>query len=139
MRRAAQGVDHAGELDQQTIPGRLDDAAAMLGDARIDQLAAQRFQRSERPFLVSADKPRIAGYIARIAANRRSTRSSVLVPPGLGMAPSYAAVHAPLYRRAVSIRCEIHIAIKLLQMGGSVPLCINPDCACTVSGFRPRG
>ena len=31
---AAHRVDHAGELDQQAVAGRLDDAAAVLGDLR---------------------------------------------------------------------------------------------------------
>ena len=36
---AAQRVDDAGELDQQAVAGGLDDAAAVLGDLRVDQLA----------------------------------------------------------------------------------------------------
>jgi hypothetical protein len=43
----------------------LDDAAAMLGDQRVAQLAPDRFERSERPLLVRADQPRIAGHIGR--------------------------------------------------------------------------
>ena len=39
---AAHRIDDAGELDQQAVAGGLDDAAAVLGDLRIDQLAAMR-------------------------------------------------------------------------------------------------
>ena len=38
--RAAHRIDDARELDQQAVAGGLDDAAAVLGDLRIDQLAA---------------------------------------------------------------------------------------------------
>src|SRR6516165_357727 len=40
--RAAQRIDDAGELDQQPIAGRLDDASVMAGNFRIDDLGAQR-------------------------------------------------------------------------------------------------
>ena len=36
---AAHRVDHGGELDEGTVAHRLDDAAAMLGDERVDDLA----------------------------------------------------------------------------------------------------
>ena len=38
---AAQGVDHAAELDEDSIAGAFDDAPAVGGDGRIDQVAAQ--------------------------------------------------------------------------------------------------
>src|SRR6476619_3464030 len=38
--RAAHRVDDAGKLHQHTVAGRLDDAALMLGDLRIEELAA---------------------------------------------------------------------------------------------------
>ena len=37
--RAAHRIDDAGELDQQAVAGGLDDAAMVLGDFRIDELA----------------------------------------------------------------------------------------------------
>ncbi len=43
--RASDRVDHAGKLDEQAVAGGLDDAAAMAGDGRIDQLATMSFQR----------------------------------------------------------------------------------------------
>ena len=46
---AAQRVDDAGELDEEPVAGGLDDAAAMLGDLRVDQLARIDFSRSRVP------------------------------------------------------------------------------------------
>jgi len=62
---AAQGVDDAGELDQQAVAGGLYDAASMLGDLRVRQFAPDCPQTCKRPFLVSADQPAVAGYIRR--------------------------------------------------------------------------
>src|SRR6266446_9436994 len=58
--RAAQRIDHAGELHQQAVAGGLDDAAPVLGDLGIDQLAAVRLEPRKRPFLVDADQPAVA-------------------------------------------------------------------------------
>ena len=48
---------------------RLEDAAAVLGDQRIDQLAPIAFENGEGSFLVCAHQPRIAGDIG--AEDRR--------------------------------------------------------------------
>ena len=40
--RAAHRIDDAGKLDKQAVAGGLDDAAVMLGDCRIDDLAPVR-------------------------------------------------------------------------------------------------
>jgi hypothetical protein len=40
--RTTQRVDDAAELDQQAVAGGLDDAAVMLGDLGIDQVAPMR-------------------------------------------------------------------------------------------------
>ena len=63
--RAAHRVDDAGEFDQQTVAGRLDDAAAMLGDLGVAQFAPDCFEPGERAFLVDAHEPRIARDIGR--------------------------------------------------------------------------
>ena len=42
---AAHGVDDRGELDQHAVAGGLDDAALVLGDQRVDQLAAMALAR----------------------------------------------------------------------------------------------
>ncbi len=51
---AAHRVDHAAELNEDSIAGALDDPPAMHGDGRIDEIAAQRAQSGQYTFLVSA-------------------------------------------------------------------------------------
>ncbi len=58
--RAGDCLDDARELDQEAVAGRLDDAAAVVGDCGIDQVAAMRFEPGERAFLVLAHQPAIA-------------------------------------------------------------------------------
>jgi hypothetical protein len=76
---AAHRIDDAGELDEQPVPGRLDDAAAVLLDLRVAQLAADRFQRGERAFLVRTHQPRISGNIG--GQDRGEWRSLSIQPP----------------------------------------------------------
>ena len=59
----AHRIDDAGELDQQTVACGLDDAAVVLGDLEVAQLAPDRLQRRKRALLVGAHQPRIAGDI----------------------------------------------------------------------------
>jgi hypothetical protein len=63
--RAGNGVDGAGEFHEHTIARRLDDAPVVIGDSGIDDFAAMRLQRCQRPNFVSAHQPRITGYISR--------------------------------------------------------------------------
>jgi hypothetical protein len=72
---AAHGLDHAPEFDQSAVAGALDDTPAMRGDGRIDQVATQRPQPRERPLLVGAGQPAVAGDVGR--QDRRKL-------PGLG-------------------------------------------------------
>ena len=58
--RATHRIDDARKFDQQPVAGGLDDAAAMLFDLRVAQLAADRLQRGERAFLVRPHEPGIA-------------------------------------------------------------------------------
>ena len=88
--RAAHRIDDAGKFHQQAVAGGLDDAAVVLGDLRIEKLAAQRFEAFERAFLVRPHQPRIprhiggedrgetAGlaHVASPAAKRRPDRNS---------------------------------------------------------------
>jgi hypothetical protein len=60
---AAHGVDDRGELDQHAVPGCLEDAAAVLGDQWIDELAPIAFEKGEGSFLVRAHQPRISGNV----------------------------------------------------------------------------
>jgi hypothetical protein len=61
--RAAHGIDDARKLHQHAVAGGLDDAAVVLGDFRIEELAAQRFEAFERAFFVRSHQPRITRYI----------------------------------------------------------------------------
>jgi hypothetical protein len=63
--RAAQGVHHAGEFDEQSVAGGLDQPTAMCGDLGGDQFAAMRLQACQRAFLVDAHQPTVAGNIGR--------------------------------------------------------------------------
>ena len=63
--RAGDGLDHARELDQEAVAGRLDETAMMLCDLGIDQFAAMRFEPRERAFLVLAHQPAVARVIGR--------------------------------------------------------------------------
>jgi hypothetical protein len=51
---AAHRVDDAAELDQCAIAGPFDDASAVDGDGRIDEVAAQRAQPRQSAVLVGA-------------------------------------------------------------------------------------
>jgi len=68
---AAQCVDDTAELDEQPVAGGLDEAAAVLGDFRIEEIATQRFEAFEGAAFISADQPRIARHIGR--EDRRKT------------------------------------------------------------------
>src|SRR5271170_6958975 len=57
--RAAHRVDDARKLDQHAVAGGLDDAPVVLGNFRIEELAAQRLEAFERAFLVRSHQPRI--------------------------------------------------------------------------------
>src|SRR5207245_3395880 len=61
--RAAHRIDDARKFHQQAVAGGLDDAAVVLGDLRIDELAAQRFEAFERALLVRPHQPRIPRHI----------------------------------------------------------------------------
>jgi len=60
-----QCVDDAAELDEQPVAGGLDEAPAVLGDFRIEELAPQSFEAFEGAALIGADQPRIARHIGR--------------------------------------------------------------------------
>jgi len=60
---AAHRIEDARKFDQHAVAGGLDDAAVMLGDLRIEELAAQRLEALVRAFLVRPHQPRIARHI----------------------------------------------------------------------------
>ena len=57
--------DRARELGEETVAGCLDDAAGMLGDGGIDQLAPVRCQRGQGAVLVGAHEPAVVGDVGR--------------------------------------------------------------------------
>jgi hypothetical protein len=61
---AAHRVDDAREFGQKPVAGGLYDAAGVLADLRVDELAAPRFQALVRALLVPAHQPRIARHIS---------------------------------------------------------------------------
>ena len=74
---ARRDLDDAGKFDEQAVAGGFDEAAAMLGDPGIDELASMGSEPAER---ARFDLPNRRLYpttsAVRMAASRRSTRSS---------------------------------------------------------------
>jgi hypothetical protein len=62
---AAHRIDDARKLYEKPVASSLDDMPVMLGNLGFGQLAPDRLQGHERPFLVLAHQPRIAGDISR--------------------------------------------------------------------------
>ena len=50
--RAANRIDHARKLAEQTVARRVDDATSVLLDLGVSNLSPQRLQRGERAFLI---------------------------------------------------------------------------------------
>ena len=100
--RAADRIDDARKFHQHAVAGGLDDAAAMLPDLRIDELAAMRPQALERALLVRSHQPRIARDIggedrrktARFSRGYRLARPSA--PVGDAAVDEYAPVGHPV-------------------------------------------
>ena len=63
--RAAHRLDRAGEIHQQPVARALDDAAAVLGDARLEELAEMALQPAKRALLVLAHETAEAGDVER--------------------------------------------------------------------------
>jgi hypothetical protein len=57
---AAHGVNHARELDEQSIAGGLEQATVMRRDLRVDHLGTDRPYPAEGSLLVGADQARIS-------------------------------------------------------------------------------
>jgi len=62
--RAGDGLNDARELDQDAVTGGLDDAAFVLRDARIDQVAAVASKTGKSPNLVLAHEAAVADDIS---------------------------------------------------------------------------
>jgi hypothetical protein len=68
---AAHCVDHAAEFSNKSVAGALDDAPLVHGDGRVDEIAAQGPQPSQRAILVGACRLNPTTAAARIAASFR--------------------------------------------------------------------
>src|SRR6202011_6249281 len=62
---ATHRIDNAGELDQQPVASRLNNAAAVLLDLWVGKLASQLLQRSESAFFVRSHQTRISSELGR--------------------------------------------------------------------------
>ena len=60
---AANRIDHAAKLDDDAVPGALDDAAVMRCDGGVDQVATQAPQPRQRAILVRAGEPAVADHV----------------------------------------------------------------------------
>ena len=61
--RAPHGINNARELGKETVAGILDDAAAVLGDLRVDQLAWMGLEPLVRPLLIRPHQARVSGHV----------------------------------------------------------------------------
>ena len=52
------------ELEQHAVAGGLDDAAAVLGNSRIDELDPMGLETRERPRLVDLHQPAVAHHVS---------------------------------------------------------------------------
>jgi hypothetical protein len=64
-KRAGDRLDDARELYQHAVPGGLDDPALVLGDLRIDQLAAMRPEPRQSAGFVPSHQPAVPRDIGR--------------------------------------------------------------------------
>ena len=63
--RAARRIEHAAELDQEAVAHHLEDAPAMLGDGRIEELAAMLAKRAQRALFIGLHEPAVADDVGR--------------------------------------------------------------------------
>ena len=64
-KRAVDRIDDAGEFDQRAVADQFDDAAAMLGNRRVEQRLAMPLQGGERPGLVTTHQAGVADDVGR--------------------------------------------------------------------------
>ena len=62
---ASHCIDGTGKFDQHTVASGLDDAAAMLGDCRVDKRFSESLELRQRAFLVDTNQAAITGDIRR--------------------------------------------------------------------------
>ena len=84
VHRAMNRIDNADELDQHAVASRLDDPPAILGDPRIDQLAAMQLQLRERSLFIDTHHPAVADDIGRQDGRESPFRPLCQVPSPRG-------------------------------------------------------
>ena len=90
--RAAHGVNHAPELDEEAVAGLLDHPAVIGLDRGIDQIAAQRPEPRQRAILIRPGKSAIADDIGRQDGGKL---------PGLGHSSGIPALRRPSKSRSL--------------------------------------
>jgi hypothetical protein len=120
----AHRIDDARKFGQHAVASGLDDAAAMLGDLRIDQLPAVRLEAFERAFFVGAHQARIARHIGGEdrgkTAGRVHGNSAARPPLRSTMASTFAGASIPVIAGAScqGPRATSAAAFDLLPCGG---------------------
>src|ERR1044071_6274914 len=61
--RTGDGLDHTRELDQKAVAGRFDDAAFVVSDLGVYELAAMGSEAGESVVFVQAHETTVSGYI----------------------------------------------------------------------------
>jgi hypothetical protein len=61
--RTPDGIDYTRKFREQTVAGVLYDAAAVLGDFRIDHFAEMSLQAFVRALLIGAHQPRVTDHV----------------------------------------------------------------------------
>jgi hypothetical protein len=79
---AAHRIHDAREFHEQAVAGRLHDAAVVLLDFRIDELAAMRLEAFERPFLIHSHQARVSRHIGGEDRGETAGRGHRGEPPG---------------------------------------------------------
>ena len=81
-RRAGHRVDDGAELDDEAVAHQLDEAAAVLGQERLQHAPPQLLQGRERAGLVSLDEARVADHVgSHDGVSLRWTPRSVMADP----------------------------------------------------------
>jgi len=80
---AAHRIDDAAKLDEAAVAGALDDAPAMHGDRRVDQIAAQRPESRQNAILVGAGE----AVLTRLGAGGETAHSRARESTSLEGAP----------------------------------------------------
>src|SRR5580704_6629277 len=126
--RAAHRIDDAGKFPQQAVAGGFDDAAAVLGDFRIEKLAAQRLEAFERAFLVRPHQPRIPRHIGGEDRGEPAGRDHASGTPALRKPSQRRSFNSPVGGRFSVIHAS--------ENSGRSPSNVSRASAAAVSSSR---